>query len=338
MAPERQCTALYLCTPACQHGAIKTEKMLSALGAAALLSFAPSTLPSLDERSHAQGAGLCDPSVKQLSGYVRGNPTEPTARRWHALPCKLPRLAVQTEPEAGAQLFLLVLRVTRRPQERPGRPLDDRRAGLLERGRPTLSRALLSLSSPSPTPSLSRLCPMSPFAVIPALAFALALALALAHALTLARFLAGSLHLTHPCWVALPHPPSPGRALRRERAVHCRAAGRTHAPQPSLMEHEGQPLAPQHATRARPAGGRAVATGGPPPCPPCWGQGSSATQPGLLVSGLPVSTPPPRVRPDTSCQAASCGLCRPVGCAARHPAAQGLPGPTGAYRGLPGGC
>ena len=55
-------------------------RMLS-LGAAALLSFAPSTLPSLDERSHAQGAGLCDPSVKQLSGYVRGNPTEPTAQR-----------------------------------------------------------------------------------------------------------------------------------------------------------------------------------------------------------------------------------------------------------------
>ena len=63
--------------------------MLS-LGASALLSFAPSTLPSLEERSHAEGAGLCDPSVKQLSGYVRGNPTEPTAQRRHALPCKLP--------------------------------------------------------------------------------------------------------------------------------------------------------------------------------------------------------------------------------------------------------
>ena len=54
--------------------------MLS-LGASALLTFAPSTLPSLDELSHAEGAGLCDPSVKQLSGYVRGNPTEPTAQR-----------------------------------------------------------------------------------------------------------------------------------------------------------------------------------------------------------------------------------------------------------------
>ena len=43
--------------------------MLSALGVAALLSFAPS-LPSLDERLHSVGAGLCDPNVKQLSGYV----------------------------------------------------------------------------------------------------------------------------------------------------------------------------------------------------------------------------------------------------------------------------
>lgn len=41
------------------------------LGAAAAPSFAPSVPSLLDERSHSEGAGLCDPSVKQLSGYVR---------------------------------------------------------------------------------------------------------------------------------------------------------------------------------------------------------------------------------------------------------------------------
>ena len=44
--------------------------MLS-VGAAATLGFAPSVPSLLDERSHSEGAGLCDPSVKQLSGYVR---------------------------------------------------------------------------------------------------------------------------------------------------------------------------------------------------------------------------------------------------------------------------
>ena len=154
-------------------------------------------------------------------------PPNPQLSARHALPCKLPRLAVQTEPEARAQLFLLVLRVTKRPQERPGRPLDDRWAGLLERGRPTLPRSpfpFLALALPL---SLSRLCPMSPFAVLPAPG--LALALALSHALTLNHL------LTHPRRVAPPHPPiarsrssaRTGRALSGRRAS-ARTATLTH--------------------------------------------------------------------------------------------------------------
>ena len=69
----------------------------------------------------------------------------------------------------------------------------------------------------------------------------------------------------HPHQVAPPYPLSPGRALRRERTVHGRAAGRRHAPQPALVELEGQPAVPQQAVR-RPSS--------------VWGHGSLARPPG----------------------------------------------------------